>query len=1026
MPDFLSGLNSAAPAILQALINATLLGVLLTLVVWVILRRLPRLNAATRYGIWWLTLIVVVALPLFGFDALERPVTPVAATAVAEAECPPVYAMGDFQRVKLAPAPKVKPDIREANGTENSCVAGSQETDAQREDCVVRAVATATIEPSAPAVSEPQSPASNSITDDAPSCAPATTTDDELQRPGMFASTWSTIRSTATSGWNAVASFWESPYEIPVGRIASIALLALAGVCALFVARLVWCYARLVSLKRNSLPLPARRQQILERLLCNRRRARRVSLRHSNGIRVPTALGLFNPVILFPTDLLAELTESEFENIVYHEYAHICRRDDWTNLLQRIIEAVFVFHPAVRIIGGQLCLQREIACDDWVIAITGRTRSYAVCLTKLVTLTPWTRRYMPAPSMLRTKSQFTRRIETLLNRRRNATPRVSNVAVLVAAIALFTIFFQIGRVPAVVAVFDPIQNLRDNPAPVVLEAAPVRYHVTPAPTATALACTEVAYPSNRYAIACATAPVVIATPRPAAFAYTVASPAVVSVPDRVEWADATGDCASTSGGVYGLNGFQVFTKNTNFDFWSFADSDPMTFAVEYPNGDSESISYGQLIRLLAMGVTGEYVRSMRESGLQDITIPNLVALRQSGVTADYVEEMSEAGLSDLTVKDVIALRSNGVRPEDVSQYRSSGMDPISVNDMIKLRNSGVSGDYTAALSEAGFDNLSPRDVAMLRANGVSADYLAALGESGLDVDNLGDVIGLRCNGVSADFVKAVMAYGLDDVAVDDIIGLRANGVTEEFLDGLRDADVTGLSAIDLIGMRANGVSPDFIAAARSYGLTDSDVRDIVIMRRSGISASFLEALHDLDPAAVPLRPEELAGLRANGATPELIAKMREMWGDEISARDMIGMRANGVSNDYLDELAQAGLTDLSPRDVIELRANGVSAVFAGAVLGHDFSESVDVDDIIALRANGVTADYLDDVSTLKMALSVDDVIDLRSNGVDAKFIGELNDLDLKDLTVDQIIQLRALGLSPKNLSRYRDARGNSH
>ena len=31
----------------------------------------------------------------------------------------------------------------------------------------------------------------------------------------------------------------------------------------------------------------------------------------------------------------------------------------------------------------RLNLEREIACDDWVVAMTGAARPYAVCLTKM-------------------------------------------------------------------------------------------------------------------------------------------------------------------------------------------------------------------------------------------------------------------------------------------------------------------------------------------------------------------------------------------------------------------------------------------------------------------------------------------------------------------------------------------------------------------------------------------------------------------------------------------------------------------
>ena len=70
--------------------------------------------------------------------------------------------------------------------------------------------------------------------------------------------------------------------------------------------------------------------------------------------------------------------------MLLHELAHLRRWDDWTKLAQRLAEAIFFFHPAIYWIARNLNLEREVACDDWVVVHTGRTKPYALCLTRLV------------------------------------------------------------------------------------------------------------------------------------------------------------------------------------------------------------------------------------------------------------------------------------------------------------------------------------------------------------------------------------------------------------------------------------------------------------------------------------------------------------------------------------------------------------------------------------------------------------------------------------------------------------------
>jgi hypothetical protein len=69
--------------------------------------------------------------------------------------------------------------------------------------------------------------------------------------------------------------------------------------------------------------------------------------------------------------------------VVLHELAHLRRWDDWTNLAQKIVRALFFFHPAVWWIEKKLSLEREMACDDAVLAESASPRSYAECLVHL-------------------------------------------------------------------------------------------------------------------------------------------------------------------------------------------------------------------------------------------------------------------------------------------------------------------------------------------------------------------------------------------------------------------------------------------------------------------------------------------------------------------------------------------------------------------------------------------------------------------------------------------------------------------
>ena len=140
---------------------------------------------------------------------------------------------------------------------------------------------------------------------------------------------------------------------------------------------------------------------------------RPVRLCVSDRLRVPTAIGFTKPLVVIPSWTMQELSAAELNTILLHELAHLRRRDDWTNLVQKILGALLFFHPAVWWIEKKLALEREMACDDMVLASTTSPRAYAECLVSLA------------------EKSFLRRglalAQAAVDRLRNVTLRVSQI-----------------------------------------------------------------------------------------------------------------------------------------------------------------------------------------------------------------------------------------------------------------------------------------------------------------------------------------------------------------------------------------------------------------------------------------------------------------------------------------------------------------------------------------------------------------------------------------------------------------------
>ena len=244
------------------------------------------------------------------------------------------------------------------------------------------------------------------------------------------------------------------PVRMPA-RWAIFFFAAWAVIASVMIWRVVSSYCYLRRLKRSCSPPPQPYQDRLKRWIAYARMKRPVRLSCSEETAVPMVIGFVKPIIVIPQSLARELTEEEFEQVVLHEMAHVRRRDDWMKLAQKLVEAVLFFHPAVLWIGRRLNLEREIACDDSVISLTGRPRPYAACLVKLLELTSLRRSSLLAPGAVTIKRQISSRVEMIVDKRRNATLILSKACLLAMLLAMALVIAEAARISPVLALIHP-------------------------------------------------------------------------------------------------------------------------------------------------------------------------------------------------------------------------------------------------------------------------------------------------------------------------------------------------------------------------------------------------------------------------------------------------------------------------------------------------------------------------------------------------------------------------------------------
>lgn len=200
--------------------------------------------------------------------------------------------------------------------------------------------------------------------------------------------------------------------------------------------------------------------------------SRPVTIATSGHIRVPAAIGLWKPMIVLPPWALRELPPSELGIVLRHEFAHLRHWDDWTNLVQKFVRALFFFHPAVWWIENRLSVEREMACDDVVVAQTANPAGYASCLVSLLERSLAGRGWTMTQAIVHRARETSMRLARILDPKRAIVTRISKpVLGLVGAFAVLC-FVMLPNTPQVIS-FEQGGSDQRSPSAAVHEFATV-------------------------------------------------------------------------------------------------------------------------------------------------------------------------------------------------------------------------------------------------------------------------------------------------------------------------------------------------------------------------------------------------------------------------------------------------------------------------------------------------------------------------------------------------------------------------
>jgi beta-lactamase regulating signal transducer with metallopeptidase domain len=423
------------------------------------------------------------------------------------------------------------------------------------------------------------------------------------------------------------------------------------GLFAAQLGRLGLSYLRLRGIKRRSRTASAELSASFRAWTAACAIRRPIRLLVSDEVATPMAAGFRHPAVLVPRRLLSEFGQTELDHVLLHELSHLARRDDWSNLVARVVSAAVCFNPAARWALRRIEREREMACDEWVVAATGAPRPYAASLARLFEYCIAKRKEALASGMAGHASHLGERIEILVRRKGPHVRGVSLLRVAGCTALLLALVALVARTPRWVA-------MAQTSAP----AAPARPGAPPTPPASAR------------------------TPDPHSFlaAVVAAGYGDLSVDEIIELRNTGVSIAYLMGvsraGWGKLKPREIVdlhNSGVNTDFLRAA-------------GESEipGLTVRGVIDLQNSGVTAAYVQGLHSAGMGKFTKEQIVDLHNHGVPPGLLAAMADNGFTDVDTREIVEAQDCGLRPSDLREAKNYGPN-LTLKQVLKLKQAGV-------------------------------------------------------------------------------------------------------------------------------------------------------------------------------------------------------------------------------------------------------------------------------------------------------------------------------------------------
>jgi bla regulator protein blaR1 len=251
-------------------------------------------------------------------------------------------------------------------------------------------------------------------------------------------------------------------------------------------------------------------------------------------------------------------------------------------------------------------------------------------------------------------------------------------------------------------------------------------------------------------------------------------------------------------------------------------------------GKSGELTVEQLIEMKSVGVTPEYVESIRRLGYSELTTKQAIELRSLGIDEEFIKQARGWTKGNPSIEELVELKSIGMSDEFINAMKQAGYNNLEVEQLVELKSVGVNPEFVESMRRAGFDKLTPDDLTELKSMGVNEAFVKEAQGWGFGKLSKDDLIEIKSMGISPEYARSMKALGFDNLSLKQLIEVKSVGVNAEFIKEMRELGFDKLTLDQLVEMKAMGITADYVKKMRAIGLKNVSINELIEMKATGV------------------------------------------------------------------------------------------------------------------------------------------------------------------------------------------------